>query len=286
MHAVITTCNFSLFKISDTLASSPYRGGKKTRIGSDLTKSPRQVYPSPSKRKPRASTPAKYPVATSMDTNRNHVLQPRKSRITFLEQHPAQQILINYSSARTFYNISQEEQQVTLANVQREIELDSSFHEAQELFTESRVEPYFVEETKYPVNNHIVEIVLETLMGIGIKDPDGFVAEWSSHRFYGIANFWEACQEYNQEYRLGSNQIVAYLNLLNDKFYSVTTLQSNWSTLKIVAKEIGFKINKIHESYFRTVCENSRELKDDKLPVSRTLLHELLESAKKMLIGI
>ena len=58
---------------------------------------------------------------------------------------------------------------------------------------------------------------------------------------------------YNQDYHLGNNQIVAYLNLLNDKFYSITTLQSNWSTLKLIAKDVGFKINKRHESYFCTV---------------------------------
>ena len=101
-----------------------------------------------------------------------------------------------------------------------------------------------------------------------------------SHHFYGIANFWEVGQEYNQDYRLGNNQIVAFLNLLNNKFYCVTTLQSNWSMLKLVTKDIGFKINKRHENYFHTVCKNSPELKDNKLPVSRTLLHKLLASAK------
>ena len=171
-----------------------------------------------------------------------------------MDQHLVEQVPINYSlSAPTFYKISQEEQEVTQADIQKEIELDNSFHEAPELFSELRVKPNFMEEAKYPVNMQIVEIVLETLNAIGIKDPEEFATEWSSHHFYSIANFWEACQEYNQDYHLGNNQIVAYLNLLNDKFYSITTLQSNWSTLKLIAKDVGFKINKRHESYFCTV---------------------------------
>ena len=95
-------------------------------------------------------------------------------------------------SAPTFYKISQEEQEVTQADIQKEIELDNSFHEAPELFSELRVKPNFMEEAKYPVNMQIVEIVLETLNAIGIKDPEEFA---TSHHFYSIANFWEACQD-------------------------------------------------------------------------------------------
>ena len=169
-------------------------------------------------------------------------------------------------------------------DVQAEIKLDKSIREQHDLLeAEMRVEPNFTEETRYPVNQHIVEIVIETLTAMGIQDPEELIAEWSSHHFHSMANFWEACQEYNQEYKLGNNQITAYLNLLNDKFYSVTMLQSNWSTLKLVAKELGKKITKRQEQNFRTVTKNSRELKDDKLPISCTLLHELLEASEKML---
>ena len=106
---------------------------------------------------------------------------------------------INYStSAPTFYNVSPEEKNVIEQDVQAEIKLDKSIHEQYDLLeTEMRVEPNFTEETRYPVNQHIVEIVIETLTAMGIQDPEELLAEWSSHCFYGMANFWEACQEYN-----------------------------------------------------------------------------------------
>ena len=143
----------------------------------------------------------------------------------FLESHSVEQVPINYFTlAPTYYNISQEEKVESQKDIQKEIKLDNSFCEAPELFSEVRVEPNFMDEERYPVNVQIVKIVLETLKAMGVKDLDEFVTEWLSHCIYGIANFWEACQEYNQKYHLGNNQIVTYLNLLNDKFYCVTTL--------------------------------------------------------------
>ena len=50
-----------------------------------------------------------------------------------------------------------------------------------------------------------------------------------------------------------------------------------------MAKELGKKIIKRQEQNFRTVTKNSRKLRDDKLSVSHTLLHELLEASEKML---
>ena len=204
----------------------------------------------------------------------------------FLEAHPTEAVPINYSSAPTYYNVSKADKSAQEQDRRDKLDLDWSIQEQHDLLeAEMRVEPNFNEETRYPVNQQIVDIVVEMLTGMGVQDPEELIMEWSSHHFYRIANFWEACQEYNLSYKLAKNQITVYLNLLNDKFYSVTTLQSNWSTLKLVARKLGIKITRRQEQSFRIVTKNSRELKDDKLLVSRTLLHELLEASEQMLMG-
>ena len=133
-------CNPHLVEIST--ASSPYWRGQKFGIRLDLQGSQRKISPSPSKHKQRTSTSTKKSLATHLNNSRNDAIQPRKFLTAFLEQHLVEQVPINYSSSvRTFYNISHEEKAETQIDIQKEIELDNSFHDTPELFSEIRVEP-------------------------------------------------------------------------------------------------------------------------------------------------
>ena len=64
------------------------------------------------------------------------------------------------------------------------------------------------------------------------------------------------------------DQISAFLDLLHQKYYAVT-LDVQWNALKKVRYEIGKTATIQTELEFTLVKEDAREIKDNRLPVSK-----------------
>ena len=72
---------------------------------------------------------------------------------------------------------------------------------------------------------------------------------------------------------------------MHDKFYSGSTLESQWSGLRRVGKLIGKQPSKIQDLHFLYIRAHAKEIKDTKFPVTLNLLNLLVEAANKVLRG-
>ena len=120
---------------------------------------------------------------------------------------------------------------------------------------------------------------------IGIDDVIPFVADWPRAKFRAMENYISACIEFNLPFAMGDDQISAYLDKLDEAFYAASTLEGHWGTLKRVCHAIGFKVVHKHEVHYKAVKADCREVKDNKLPVSRELLIQLCEAALVVFTG-
>ena len=84
---------------------------------------------------------------------------------------------------------------------------------------------------------------LETLKKLSVPDPKEVALQWTAHHFYAVANFWEACGMFDLPKEWGNNQILAFIELLDRKYYSISTLESNWCSLKHISTLIDQKVS-------------------------------------------
>ena len=111
------------------------------------------------------------------------------------------------------------------------------------------------------------------------------MANWSRAKLCAIENFFSACIEFNHPFPLGDEQISAFLNKLDEAFYSVSTLEAHWGTLKKVCHTLKFPILQKHDVHYKAVKVDCREVKDNKLLVSRELLVQLCDAALEVFVG-
>ena len=91
---------------------------------------------------------------------------------SFLLQHPIESHPLNLSaSGLLFCQITSKERETGENDVVMEKELDKSFQEPPvgEIHTPPQVVPNFEDVINYPVNNEIIDIVLEILTSIGVR---------------------------------------------------------------------------------------------------------------------
>ena len=100
-----------------------------------------------------------------------------------------------------------------------------------------------------------------------------------------MKNYILACIEFNLPFAMGDDQISAFLDKLDEAFYAASTLEGQWGTLKRVCHAIKFTVVHKHEVHYKAVKADCREVKDNKLPVSRELLIQLCEAALVIFTG-
>ena len=135
------------------------------------------------------------------------------------------------------------------------------------------------------VNRKTAIQVCTILNEIGILNIIAFVSDWNASRFRAIENFTAACIEFNLPFKLDSPQISAFIDRLDQCYYTPSTLDSQWGILKCVAQELQFDIE--HENYihFKAVKANCREVSDCRIPVSTELLVEMCNAAMDIFTG-
>ena len=147
-----------------------------------------------------------------------------------------------------------------------------------------KVEELFLNKP-FSVNNTLAEIVLKALKEMGIKEPKDYVAIWSPYRFQAIANYSEACEDYNLPCVWGEEQVGMFLKRLHEKNYAVATLASQWTTVVKVGKTLGHEPTQKMHLRFLAVKNEGKAMKDNKLPVSKKLLLQLVAATDIVLKG-
>ena len=139
------------------------------------------------------------------------------------------------------------------------------------------------ETLSFPVNGNMASKVITTLTSMGVVNARIVVANWSDKRFYALANFAEACEDKNLTKTWGEDQINAFLDILHQKFYSASTLDSQWNSFKKVGHLLNKNPTPEQELEFGLVKQDARELGDDRLLVSKELLEQLCMGADSVL---
>ena len=75
------------------------------------------------------------------------------------------------------------------------------------------------------------------------------------------------------------------MDYLYDKHYAVSTLDTQWSTLRLVGETLGERIPRELKVDFQFVKDEGKETKDDKFPIPRRLLLKLCEASNIILMG-
>ena len=127
--------------------------------------------------------------------------------------------------------------------------------------------------------------VCTILSELGVPSVVGYVADWAPSRFHAMLNFIAACIEFDLPFQLGDQQLSAFLDQLDICYYSASTLDSSWGTIKKVAADLQIKIAPKHHAHFKAVKADCKEVKDNRLPISRQLLVELCAAADKIFVG-
>ena len=135
------------------------------------------------------------------------------------------------------------------------------------------------------VNRKTAIQVCTILNEIGVKDIVPFICDWSAGRFRAIENFAAACVKFNIPFALGSPQISAFIDRLDECYYSPSMLDSQWGTIKCVAWAVNFDIEQKHHMHFKAVRADCREVADCKVPVSRELFIEMCNAAMDIFMG-
>ena len=137
----------------------------------------------------------------------------------------------------------------------------------------------------YQVSQPLANLVNDTLTSLGMEDAPDITLRWSAHHFYAMANFWEACQEFELPQKWDNIQIFTFLDLIDRKFYTASIITSNWAALKHVGELIGKKVTIRQEVKFKQVRKEGRRIKDNRVPVSMELLNQLVAASDKVLVG-
>ena len=131
------------------------------------------------------------------------------------------------------------------------------------------------------------EVAISTLHSIGLTSDqvDSFAPQLGVKGFSALVNFHLGCQYAELPIKWGDKQIKAYLVYVHVKFYTAAYLQRQWSILKKVASILDSPISDENKRDFNTVLSFSKDIKDNKVPVSVELLIQLCTAADKLFTG-
>ena len=111
------------------------------------------------------------------------------------------------------------------------------------------------------------------------RDIKSFTSRMGIKGFSVLANFHIACEYLNLPVAWGPEQIKVFLIYVNHKCYSASYLTRMWKTIKDLGKAMLQPISEQQEADFELVREQAKEVKDNKVPVSKKLLRQLCEAA-------
>ena len=125
------------------------------------------------------------------------------------------------------------------------------------------------------------EVARETLLAHGFDYPDGLILNHLAKKLQGLVNYNLACYYANLKLRWGSKQIRAFLEILDKLNYAAVTLKSQWLFIKKLADLQDYTITELMDDHFDHVLAECSPISDDKMPVSRSLLVQLLKVSEK-----
>ena len=125
-------------------------------------------------------------------------------------------------------------------------------------------------------------VSLQTLIALGIKAPHKIVHFKSAKKLQALVNFNLACHYGHLPLQFGFKQVRAFLEMLEQLNYKAETLKLQLAFFLSVIQLSQFKINEWMENGFDFVLVNCKPINDDKMPVSRKLLKQLLKAADKI----
>ena len=143
----------------------------------------------------------------------------------------------------------------------------------------------FYRDNPYRVNRQLAKMVIEGLEKLEVPEPSQVMANWSPYRFQGAANLIEACERTGLHLYYGEVQINAFLNYIQEKHYTVTTISSHFATIKLIGKLLGKKPSPKNMIKYRFVRNHRKKLKDNKVPVGRLCLLQLCAAVDLVLMG-
>ena len=125
-------------------------------------------------------------------------------------------------------------------------------------------------------------VSLQTLIALGIKAPHKVVHSNSAKKLQALVNFNLACHYGHLPLQFGFKQVGAFLEMLEQLNYTAETLKLQWAFFRSVIKLSQFQITDRMKNGFDFVLANCKPINDDKMPVSRKLLKQLLKAADKI----
>ena len=143
------------------------------------------------------------------------------------------------------------------------------------------VQPRGKEKVETQLANSTKKFALEALYELGFTqlEVQSFTKKMGTRGFSAVVNFKLACEMMDLPLSWGEEQVRAFLIYINYKYYSTGYLDRMWSTIKKLGKHLDCPITEAQEADFELVLDAGKELKDNKVPVSRDLLKKLCHAA-------
>ena len=128
------------------------------------------------------------------------------------------------------------------------------------------------------------EFAIRSLEAMELNEADikSFTAGMGIKGYSALANFHVACEHFNLPVAWGPKQVKAFLIFINYKYYAASYVARMWITIRRLGKLLLQPITEKQEADFELVYQQAKEIKDNKVPVSKSLLAELCKAADKV----
>ena len=125
------------------------------------------------------------------------------------------------------------------------------------------------------------EVAKQTLFTLGFNYPDNITANHLTKKLQALVNYNLVCYYANIKLRWGSKQIRAFLEMLDKLNYTAVTLKSQWLFIKKLADLQEYTNTELMDDHFDHILAECHPVSDDKMPVSRSLLVQLLKVSEE-----
>ena len=145
--------------------------------------------------------------------------------------------------------------------------------------TDDRTEELVDEVQLSESNTKTFALNLLSKLGLNESDIKKFTKDIGPKGYSALANFAVACEFMEIPTEWGSKQIQAFLIYVNYKYYAASYLERMWKTIQELGKFLLQPISERQEADFELVKNQGKEIKDNKVPVSKQLLAKLCKAA-------
>ena len=120
-------------------------------------------------------------------------------------------------------------------------------------------------------------------MGLDEDDICSFTDGMGAKGYSALANFHVACEHFNLPLVWGPRQVKAFLIFVNYKYYAASYVARMWHTIKSLGKLLLQLLSSEQEADYELVYQQAKDIKDNKVPVSKKLLAQLCKAADLVL---